>query len=161
MVKSKFSAWAFVLLPILSISILFVLYITIMRLLTNTFSNEVFGFTCVFILFLWLLIVELYHKAINIAISDDTIHVSRILGCLKTKRLKISEFDGFYTVIMPSKTGNYEYLFLIKDNERFCSISEFYHANYHELKAKVAVTIKNTGPIKFNFLTELIKAFKL
>lgn len=161
MIKSKFSAWAIILLPLLSISILLVLYITIMSLLTNRFSNEAFGFTCVFILFLWLLIVELYHKAISIAISDETIHVSRMLGCLKTKRLAISELDGFYTVIMPSRTGNYEYLFLIKDNERICSISEFYHANYHELKAKIATAVKNSGPIKFNFLTELMKAFKL
>lgn len=162
-VRTKLSLWAILLLPVLFSCTAFILYVTIEMLLTESFKKEALLFTGIFAMFMWLLIIEFYTKAILVIISGNTIYISRTLGLFSEKEHDISDFDGFYTILMPSKTGTYEYLFLIKDNKRYCSLSEFYHSNYNELKRNIASKLKDLdlGPIKFNFLKELINAFKL
>jgi hypothetical protein len=109
------------------------------------------------IVFLWLLFVEIRKRAIVVVLKGDEIFVSDWLGFKSSKTYHANEISGFETVNMSSRYRTYEYLFLIKGGVRIACISEYYHSNYADIKAKISETVFNLGERRFSFLKELFK----
>lgn len=108
----------------------------------------------------WLMLFELRKRACRVFISPEQIGASSIFGFVGKSSYALSEIDGFKTIIFPSKYGQYEYLFLMKDNARIMVISQYYHKNYAELKAVISRRLKFIGNEPFHFSKELAEFFK-
>ena len=109
----------------------------------------------------WILIFwgEFRRRVLVIRIENHDISAASYFGFGKTNKYTLSDFDGFITVIMPSEYRKYEYLFLMKDNSRVITVSEFYHKNYAELKQAIASTVRNLGEREFKFGREFRNLF--
>lgn len=86
--------------------------------------------------FAWIVLVrgELKTKAIKVAIDDKKITVSKYLGLGPAKTYDLADFEGYITTVIPSKKGPYEFLYLMSDKKPVIKLSQFYHANYDQLK---------------------------
>lgn len=131
--------------------------------LNPNMSLAAFLVACLFFLFTWtwFFFGELRTKVIAVEINSHEITVRRYLGLSFKKTFPIDAFDGYKTSILSSKSGSYEYLYLIANGKRVIKLSEFYHENYKELK-RILVNrrFKNLGFESFSYLNELKDMFK-
>lgn len=102
---------------------------------------------------------ELRRRAIKVIIDSETITVKRYMGWGKEQLYFLNQFDGFYTTNLQSENGGYEYLYLMKDDKKIIKLSEFYHANFQEMKSAISDKVKNFGPLKYNFWREVKEFF--
>lgn len=112
----------------------------------------------IFIIYLWL--TEFRTRAYKIEIQNDKIIVREYFGLGKQKIFELKNLEGFNMSIQSSKSGSYEYIFIIQEGKRIASISEFYHRNYAEMKAVIEGRIKNLGLSEYRFKNELKEMFK-
>ena len=110
-------------------------------------------------IWVWLLFGELRTKAIKLEIHEQEIFVRNYLGFGIRKVYKFSQFDGFETALLSTQYGEYEYLYLIKNQKKIIKISQFYHANYEELKESISKKCKNLGIKPFKMSQELKEIF--
>jgi hypothetical protein len=103
---------------------------------------------------------ELRRRTIKVIIDSETITVRRYLGWGREKLYFLNQFEGFYTTELQSRYGGYEYLYLMKDNRKVIKLSEFYHANFQEMKAAISGKVKNFGPLTYNFWREVREFFE-
>jgi hypothetical protein len=160
-VKSRFHLFTVFFLSITVVFCFPTFFLVIIKSLDFFLDIELIWIPLLLLSFIWILIVEVYVKTNSITFLDNTIKISRILGLTSEKEINLTEFDGFYTVNIHYKSGSYEHLFLIKNNKRYCAVTEFYHSNYQELKAVASKKLKDLGPIKSNLFKELINSFKI
>ncbi len=155
MIKSKFRIWAFFTL-LIAIFCTGLLYLIITKIFLSSVekpSATIYG--CTFFLgFTWIVLIfgELRRRAITIIIENDMIKTRSYFGLGSTRVFSIQEFDGFITSTLPSQSGTYEYLYLIKGDKKTITISQFYHKNYSEMKNIISSKIKNIGFQRFNVL---------
>ena len=76
------------------------------------------------------------------------------------KEYDFKYFDGFKTSIITSKGQQFEYLYLMKEENKIIKISETYHKNYEELKHEISKHAKDLGFENFSYLDELKEIFK-
>ena len=74
--------------------------------------------------------------------------------------LILTEFNGFTTLLIPSNSGKFEYLYLMKSGKKIVSISAFYHGNYSEMKQRLEIKVKFLGEEPFRLLTEVKKKYQ-
>lgn len=110
-------------------------------------------------IWIWLLLGELRTKAIKVEINEQNIYVQNYLGLGIRKSYKLLQFDGFETALLSTQYGTYEYLYLIKNQKKIIKISQFYHANYEELKASISKKCKYLGINPFKMSQELKEIF--
>jgi hypothetical protein len=162
MIKSKFRPWA--LLPpvlVLLFSFLLGLIVTVSfqpKVDSSSFASFFAILLFVFAL-LWLVLGELRTKEIKVTIDGDKIKVRNFLGAGVTKFYRFDEVDGFKTSILPSRQGDYEYLYLIKNNRKIVKLSQFYHRNYKELKQIIAAKTTDMGFEEFSYSKEFREIF--
>lgn len=161
MPQTRFKILAF--LPVLLILIWTGLITMIVSKLLGRPTTPPFG-VFVFLAFaifvnVWLIFGELRNKASRVRINGNQIYVSNFLGLGLTKVYDCSQFDGFTTTILPSKYSTYEYLFLIRNGKRIATLSEFYHANFTDIKNLLVDKIPNLGRMKYSLLRELKEVF--
>ncbi|WP_276378611.1 hypothetical protein [Flavobacterium sp. H4147] len=94
---------------------------------------------------IWLVFGEFRTKVIEVSLNNTEIEKKNYLG-LKQK-YKYKDFDGYQTSILTSKGQSFEYLYLIKNNQKIVKISEYYHKNYYDLKNEISIDLKNLGEI--------------
>ncbi|MFV8354741.1 hypothetical protein ACNQGB_00970 [Flavobacterium sp. XS1P32] len=97
-------------------------------------------------------------QIIEITIENKQIEKKNYLGI--KEKYDFQYFDGFQTSIVNSKSGNFEYLYLVKDNQKIIKISAAYHKNYSELKDKISINLKDLGRIQFSYFNEYKEVFK-
>ena len=156
MLPSKFKRGVFI--PVFVAVFLFVLLILVIILFTGEGSDPLVALITVPVctLFLvWIILGELRTKAVKVTISYDRIEVRRYLGYGPPVEYWFSEIEGFTTVLLPSEYRDYESLNLIKDGRKIVKLSEFYHENYFELKAKISVKCKELKTEKYNLGREI------
>ena len=163
MTRTRFRLWAF--LPA-------TMAILVTGLLSFIFSRGVFTsiedtptavyvFAGVFLfVWTWLVFGELRTKVISVKIGKDLITTTNFLGLGAKRTFDFKEFEGFITSLLPSKSGTYEYLYLIKDNKKVIKLSEFYHKNYFECKQVLTNRVKFMGNKPFSMLTELREIYQ-
>lgn len=162
MLRSRFRFWALFLFLIFLL--LCILYVLLLQLVIYSPENTptgiynglgffIFLVTCV-------LIGEIRTKAIVLKIEGSAFTYSRFFGLTLGKTVRFHEIDGFKTSILSSKSGNYEYLYLIQNGKKIAKISQFYHRNYWELKNNISKQSKYLGFEKFNYFRELKDIFQ-
>ena len=99
----------------------------------------------------WLFVGTL-RRVISLDLSNREITVKNILQ--SEKKIRLGDLDGFETTIETSKSGNYEVLFLVKNNKTLVHISEFHLSNYKEIKSEIETKLKNLGFVPFSFFSD-------
>ena len=108
---------------------------------------------------LWLFLGEFRTKMIKIDIGSDFLIVKKFGGLSPGKKYSFAEIDGFKTSILPSRGGDYEYLYLMQGNRKIGKISNFYHKNYCNLKEAIREKVADLGFEKFSYLDEVKEIF--
>ena len=160
--KSKFRYWAYFSAALSVVFSVMMGALFVVDVLNTNIGFIPFSIACLFFLFVWawLFFGEMRTKVISVEIYPNAINVRRYLGLWFNKSFPVGGFDGYKTSIIPSRSGNYEYLYLIIDGEKIIKISEFYHANYKELKRTLLTkNIKNLGFEPYSSLGELKEIF--
>jgi hypothetical protein len=118
-------------------------------------------FTLFFLYFFSLLFFgELRTKLISVVFSVDSISKKSFCGLGPTKSYLFKEVIGYKTSVVQSRSGSYEYLYLIVDSKKVIKISEFYHENYKALKLEVIKNnIINLGFEQWRLFNEMKEIF--
>lgn len=139
-------------------------YVTVL-ILDNGWANLNAGVIIFYLSFAliwsWLIFGELRSKAIVVEIGYDGLKFSGYLGLVNYQYLSFNEIDGFETTTLPSRYGEYEYLYLIKGKKRRIIISQFYHENYSELKKEITNRCLFLGHKQFSYMSELKRIFSV
>ena len=119
----------------------------------DVYMSILFLFTWIYLLF------GIFRtQIIEITIENIQIEKKNYLGF--KEKYGFQYFDGFQTSIVNSKSGNFEYLYLVKDNQKIIKISTAYHKNYSELKGEISINLKDLGRIQFCYFNEYKEVFK-
>ena len=152
---SKFKPGVF--LPLIAVFLLFGILISSLFYFTAQTRTYIIPVivvpVCLFFMF-WILKGELWNKAVKVSILNDRIKVSPFMGYGKAKELYFSEMEGYKISILPDEYRDYEFLYLIKAGRKVVKISEFYHANYRQLKMEITSKCKKLPSEKFSVLRE-------
>lgn len=162
MIRSKFRLWC--LLPLFLSLFIPALLFTItyyafktpigVALVPFCFVAGLFSFA-----WTWIVFGELRTKEITITITEDQVNTRNFLGLGHTRSYSFSDFDGFVLSVLPSRQGDYEYLYLIKNNKKLVKLSQFYHRNYAELKQIISRKTRELGFEKFSYRREFKEIF--
>ena len=161
--KSRFRFWAFLIvgsLGVLSSVLLlfFMLWIADVGAKVSVialFATGLLSFT-----WLWLFLGELRTKAIAVKFEDGFISIKRFMGLVSSGVYPLKEFDGYKTCLLPSRSGYYEYLYLMKDGKKQVKLSQFYHSNYSEIKRFIAKEVTFLGKESFSYRREIREIFE-
>ncbi|GAT62213.1 hypothetical protein [Paludibacter jiangxiensis] len=106
-------------------------------------------------------VVVFRFKWLRFFIDENKITLSRYAGLKKATEFKFSYFDCFKTAHNTSRIGTFENLLLIKDNKVILTISEFYHANYKEMKRTISNNLTDEGDVVYDFMDEILDILKI
>ncbi|HEU4789413.1 MAG TPA: hypothetical protein VFS71_06995 [Flavobacterium sp.] len=154
MIKSQFSFRTFISVPFTITIFFFPIYLFINRV--EAFGenyNLKFIFISSLILFVcfWL-ILGTVRRVLWIKINDEEIIFKNIF--LSERKFALKEFDGFETTVEISRGGSHKVLYLMKNKKSLVHISEYYLANYKELKSHIETRMNNLGFVPFSLLTD-------
>jgi len=111
--------------------------------------------------FSFLFFGDLRSKFVKINLNQGTIEKKGFGGLGYKHTFLFNEIDGYETSYISSRSGSYEYFYLIKNNKKVIKISEFYHANYKDLKRDIIKKgIKNLGFENWSLLMEMKEMFE-
>lgn len=161
--KSRFRFWAFLIVGVLCVlsSILLLFFMLwIADLKANISLMVLFAVGLFSFIWLWLFLGELRTKAIAVKFEDGLVSIKRFMGLVSSGVYPLKEFDGYKTCLLPSRSGFYEYLYLMKDGKKLVKLSEFYHSNYSELKKIVIKEVSFLGKENFSYRSELKEIFE-
>ncbi len=153
--KTKFAILPIIICSFLTISALGLLYLTINSSKAGIVIPILY---LIFVIYFWL--TEFRTRAHNIEIQNEKIIVREYFGLGKNKVFKLKDLEGFNVSIQPSKSGTYEYIFILSKGKRIASISEFYHRNYTTMKSEIEKKIKYLGQTEYKFKYEYKEMFK-
>jgi hypothetical protein len=127
---------------------------------TMSLGPSIYFCSLVVFVWIWLFFGELRTKIISIDIKDNYFVIRRYLGMGKVKIFYLEEISGFKTSILPSRSGSYEYLYLMSGDRKVAKLSAFYHSNYKGLKSYlVSLNIKFIGVEYYSNRQELKEIF--
>ena len=154
--KSKFSFRVY-LIPFLII-IFFGLGIIALidALLKNDFDNDknqILQGILFIIAFGLIILHQVKTKLTTIIFSTNNVEITDWFK--KRSIIKFNEINGFELRTVKGKYKNYEYIYILKNDQRVATISQTYHENYSDLKRFVVENFKNLGVSKFGFLSEI------
>lgn len=160
---SKFKIWAF-LPPLMLFPIIGLTYLLLISTLTHQTTKTPIPIYFVIGLFIftlvWLVFGELRTKIIKVTVDDKKVMSSSFLGLGPHKSFHFDELDGFKISFLPSRSGTYEYMYLMLKGKKAVKISEFYHRNYIELKQSLILKTDDLGTENFSYLKELREIFE-
>lgn len=108
----------------------------------------------------WLILGELKNKFIIVRLAENKISIAKLGGVLPIIDFNSSEIEGWKYSILPSKTRDYEYLYLYAHGKKIAKISQFYHKNYPDIKKYVSDHYANLGFEEFSYLKEFKEIFE-
>jgi hypothetical protein len=121
-------------------------------------TNDIFLFS---ILSFWELVVLSLFMTQNkfiIIENEEIIFINPLLPFIRKTR-QSNEYDYFFTIVEQSRGGEYEAIWLIKNNKIKDRISSFYYSNYSELKDNLS--IRNEGERYINPVMQIFYLFGL
>jgi hypothetical protein len=161
--KSRFRFWAFLIVGSLAVvsSVLLLFFISLFAdVKANVSIMALLGAGLLAFTWLWLFLGELRTKAVFVKIEDGVIGLKRYMGLVPSGVYKVKEFDGYTTCLLPSRSGNYEYLYLMKEGKKRIKLSQFYHSNYSELKRFIIKEVQFLGQEDFSYSREVKEIFE-
>jgi hypothetical protein len=97
-----------------------------------------------------------------VTIYHDKILKRSFLGIGPKTEFRIDQLTGYRTSTISSKTGDFEYLYLIDNKKKVIKLSSFYHKNYLVIKSSLLRNrIKNLGTEYPSLIRETIETFQL
>lgn len=164
MIYSKFRVWPVVLVICISIALIFlsIFFVANYTPSNDTGKNIFFVFFTLFFVyfFLQMLFGELRTKAIKVVFDVNEVIKTSFFGIGFKSDYSYNELDGYKISMLSSRSGTYEYLYLLNNSKRVVKISEYYHANYHDLKAEVMKKdIKYLGKENWNIFIDMKDMF--
>lgn len=101
---------------------------------------------------IWLVMVwgELRLRAIKISFTDNDIVVQSFFGIGDTKIYSYDAITSFHTTLQPALPLPYECITLINNQKKVVHISQYYFANYSQLRGFVTEKFKNNGAKSFS-----------
>ena len=164
MIQSKFNRGSLVKIIISLSLILFLLLAVLFFFHFDSVENIAIMGLFIFIvcLFLvWIIYGECRTKALKATIGHDTITIRNYFGLGKEKTFYFSNIQGYKIEVLSTEYTDYEYIYLISDGRRVIKFSEWYHANYPEIKAWIISSrLPFLGREKFNFAREMRDIFR-
>jgi hypothetical protein len=125
-------------------------------LLKNDFDNDknqILQGILFIIAFGLILLHQVKTKLTTIIFSTNNVEITDWFK--KRSIIKFNEINGFELRTVKGKYKNYEYIYILKNDQRVATISQTYHENYSDLKRFVVENFKNLGVSKFGFLSEI------
>lgn len=113
----------------------------------------------IFFVLTWLIWGEMRTKILKVVIENDRIISTNFQGIGSSKIYYFTEIDGYTTIVLPSEYEDFEYLYVMKQGRKVIRISDFYHANYLDLKKEISRKCKNLGTAKFSMIQEIKEIF--
>lgn len=108
----------------------------------------------------WLVAGEVRRSAVRLRIEGKTLFVTPFLGLGRTRSYDLREFGGVTTSVLTTRSGSFEYGYLIKADRREVRISSFYLKNYRALFDAVTTVCPFRGSRPMNLLRELKELFR-
>ena len=103
---------------------------------------------------------ELRTKAVKVYLDNSSITKKSFIGLGTNTTYKFAQISGFIISNVSSKSGTYEYLYIIVNDKKVIKLSEFYHGNYKELKSDLMrKNIKNLGIEHWSFIKDTKEIF--
>lgn len=96
----------------------------------------------------------------RLRIEGKTLFVTPFLGLGRTRSYDLREFGGVTTSVLTTRSGSFEYGYLIKADRREVRISSFYLKNYRALFDAVTTVCPFRGSRPMNLLRELKELFR-
>lgn len=159
--ESKFKFISVLFVPGLLILMLVLLIKMILEFEATFTSTESGSLVLIFVtLALFALITDLYQNATQLTYLDDNIVVRRFLGLLPAKSYKYEELEGFHTSKMSSRSGTFNYLYLMKGGTKIARVSNFYHSNYSFMLSEAEEKLQDLGNVYTNLFTLISDTFK-
>ena len=107
----------------------------------------------------WLFFGEFRTKTIKVIFENDKIIIKNYGGLISGKSYSYSEIDGFKISFLPSGSGFYEYLYILKNGRKIAKLSAWYHKNYFDLKEYLKSKTKDLGEERFSYWDEIKESF--
>jgi hypothetical protein len=161
--KSRFRFWAFLIVGCLTVvsSVLLLFFILVFAdVKANASVVELLGIGLLAFTWLWLFLGELRTKAVAVKFENGLVTAKRFMGFITSGTYELKEFDGYKTCLLPSRSGNYEYLYLMKASKKVVKLSQFYHSNYSELKRFIIKEVQFLGQEDFSYSREVKEIFE-
>jgi hypothetical protein len=128
--------------------------VTVWYTLTSNDIFDIIGGIVAFILIamIWLAMIlgELRLRAIKISFTDNDIVVQSFFGIGDTKIYSYDAITSFHTTLQPALPLPYEGITLINNQKKVVHISQYYFANYSQLKGFVMEKFNNDGAKRFS-----------
>ncbi|MEZ7499564.1 hypothetical protein QO200_12550 [Flavobacterium sp. Arc3] len=150
----------FAILPIIICTVTTTLAFGLLYITLNSSKAGILIPLLLLIFVIYFFLNEFRTKAHKIEIQNEKIIVKKYFGLGKKKFFKLKDLEGFNVLIQPSKSGCYEYIFILNEGKRIASISEFYHRNYITMKSAIEKKIKYLGQTEYKFKNEYKEMFK-
>ena len=129
-------------------------------------SNDIFDMIGGIIAFIvvaliWLVMVwgELRLRAIKISFTDKDIVVQSFFGIGNTKVYSYDTITSFHSTLQPALPLPYECITLINNQKKVVHISQYYFANYNQLRGFVTGKFKNDGAKSFSLKKMFMEIF--
>lgn len=118
-------------------------------------------FTTLLMLFAacWLLFGELRRSAVRLCVDGGMLCVTPYMGLGPVRRYDLRNFDGVTSSVVVSRSGTYEYRYLMCGERRAVRISSFYLKNYRQVANAVAHVCPCKGERPMNLWLELKEIF--
>ncbi len=163
--RSKFSIKAKIeLLVIVSIMILLPFFISSLSdpmIEESSKIGMILGLIFFILVIIYYAVAVFRFKWLRIAIDENKMKFSQCAGLMKVNEFQLSEFDCFKTTSNANRIGSFENLLLIKNDKVCITISEFYHANYKEIKRTISNNLTDEGDVVYDFMDEILDILKI
>jgi hypothetical protein len=158
--KSKFTFWVVLLLIVfvgLCVITVQALWDYFPLAIDDVQFRDVFlgGFVSAALLFIF---GDIKNKMLLVTISASQIEHRNLLFMSKT--FDIKNISGYVTCQVFSRGGSYEFIYLVINNQKVVSVSEFYHRNFTELKSGISTSLDCLGEVKHSTLQDIRDIFK-
>ncbi len=94
---------------------------------------------------IWLIRFEIFSKMISIDVSDNGLLVERLF--FHRRRYDLNNLIGYETRINSTRLGNFEET-IVLTNDNKVILSEFFIANYQDLKVSVVSKFRDFGGVR-------------
>ena len=157
--KSKFTY--FIILPIILILFLLTVIPIIAFNINTAFNSKVAGMFIVFLLIftLFMFYTDSKQKIISVELKNNKMIINRFFGLNKSEEFLDNQIDGFNSSIVPTKSGSYNYIYIICKNKKIAKISDQYHKNINEMKSEIEKKYKYLGYKDSGIISELKDMF--
>lgn len=159
---SRFSWRAYLLVALTVLFAVYIAFIVYWIVSPAGKANAAIIFVAALLLFglWWLVAGEVRRSAVRLRVDGETLFVTPFLGLGRTRCYDLREFGGVTTSVLTTRSGSFEYGYLMKADRREVRISSFYLKNYRALFDAVTTVCPFRGSRPMNFWLELKELFR-